>query len=301
MTLMKKFQFAVSVTAVLAPTIVFALGQLSSPITRDNARRGQVITDRLVLNNADARTLELALSATGDIATWAQFFLPSDLQTPITSATIGAKANLEAVVKLTVPNDIQNGTYTGEIVVRQAAGERQQKEGAGAVVSLSVSRQVSIAVTDKEEIAFELQVIPASFDVKPGDPLEIKLNYNNTGNVQIEPQAHVAIKQDGKVVGETIFPYPADLEPVGAGVTGTVLVKYPTYELAEGKYQANVTAKVGEVEQSDEFTFSVSRAAAKVAGASTGGGGINPLYVAGGIGAVVVLVGLGFMLARRRA
>ncbi|MBI4092704.1 MAG: hypothetical protein HY420_02145, partial [Candidatus Kerfeldbacteria bacterium] len=61
--MMQRTLIGIAVTITLAaPFAALALGQLTSPIDVKNARRGQVIEERLILNNADAQAMELALS-----------------------------------------------------------------------------------------------------------------------------------------------------------------------------------------------------------------------------------------------
>jgi len=297
---MKKTLAAISGLLLAAPLAALALGQLTSPIEVTNARRGQVIQERLILNNSDDRELELAVSGQGDIAQWATFYLPGDRQTQVTSVKIPAKSNIEAYVKLVVPDDARNGAYNGTIQVSQGPGASEQKVGVGAAVGLSTSRKVSITVTDKEEVAFTAQVIPVSYDVKPGDPLEIKLLYRNQGNVLVSPQASVAVKQDGKIVGdETVYRYPSDLAPVKPGEEGSVNIQWPTYKLSEGKYRAYVTASVGDVTQANDFAFNVSKAVVSSPAASAPSSGFNPRLVVGGIAVVVALVG-GLLVAGKK-
>ena len=292
----------VSLAVVLTiPRGVFALGQLTQPIEVKNARRGQVIEERLILNNSDARELSLTLAGQGDIADWATFFLPGDRQTSVTRITIAAKSNLEAYVKIAVPDDARNGTYQGTIQVSQGPGASELGEGVGAVVALSTSRRVTITVTDTETIAFTAQVIPEAFDVRPGEPLNIKILYRNEGNVEIRPRAHVSVKQDARVLGETIYPYPADQPPVKPREEGNITVQWPTYRLAEGKYRAYVTAGEGEVEQSDDFAFSVSATAVPPGGAAAAAGGsVNRTLVVGGLVAVAVVLGALAVMRRRK-
>lgn len=286
----------------MMPSGVLALGQMTQLIEVKNARRGQVIQERLILNNSDARELQLSLAGEGDIASWATFYLPNDLTTPITSVTIGATSNLEAYVKIAVPSDARNGVYSGTIQVSQ--GSSEQPDDGGTLVSLSTSREVRITVTDQESVAFTAQVIPEVFDVKPGEPLGIKVLYRNQGNVAISPEVHITVTTataDGKVVGETIFPYPADQAPVKPREENSVTIQWPTYNAAEGKYRATVIARESGVEQSDDFVFSVSKTAVQPARATAdAGGNVSRTLVVGGLVAVAVVLGAVAVMRRKK-
>lgn len=296
------------VMALILPMSALAFGQITEPIEVKNARRGQVIKETLLLNNrgANAKDERFVLSGQGDIAKWVEFFLPGDLQTPLTEVPVKAGQTADAVAKITVPKDAANGTYKGTLTLAMSAASQEKLKETGVTVSRSISRPVEITVTDKEDIKAEVSVIPESYDVKPGEVLKVRVVYRNLGNIQIAPQVQVKVRVaeiDGPVMVDTIFPYPESVEPIKALASGEVTYTVTTNSLTERKYRAEVVSTFKDVElYRDDFLFAVNAKAGEIAGASTGvAGGMNPLYVVGGIGAVVVLAGLGMMLARRRA
>lgn len=277
--------------ALAVPTLVSALGQMSQPIVVSNARRGQVIKEKLTLFNSSETPEALELSADGDIETWATFSKTLDFAAVITTLTTPAKSNLEAYVAIKVPDGTPNGEYKGNIVVSKAA-ESETKTGADATVQQRVSRSVTITVTDQESIAARVQVIPVAFDVKPGDPLAIRLKIFNDGNVQIAPQTLVRVtKLDGSAVNETIFPYPPTEQPVLPLGEHEITVNWPTYGLAEAKYRAAViVSERGTEVAKDDFAFSVNPKAGSGFGAAAVGG--NTPIIAGSIIAAGIIIAI---------
>ena len=77
-----------------------------------------------------------------------------------------------------------------------------------------IDREVTITVTDQEEINFTADFIPLSYNVKLGEPFKFKVRYDNKGNVMIKPAVQVRISQNEKTFYNAIIPYPDDLEGV---------------------------------------------------------------------------------------
>jgi uncharacterized membrane protein len=86
-----------------------------------------------------------------------------------------------------VPQDTPNGEYNGEIFITQAPKDKS-KEGTSSVsIFQRVGREVKIVVTDKEITKIDTTLIPEKYDIKIGEPLKIKVIYENQGNISLKP------------------------------------------------------------------------------------------------------------------
>ncbi|MDD5110272.1 MAG: hypothetical protein PHI63_03575 [Patescibacteria group bacterium] len=292
----KLFLGVAGTLALFAPTFVLAIGMMTEPIVVKNARRGQVINETLTIYNTEKLALKLQLKATGAIAEWVKYYLPSDMKTAVTEVEMTATSNREVVAVITVGGDAKNGTYEGELVVEQGPQGSSTGES-GAVVSQQVTRPVSISVTDKEEFKAEVSVIPQAYDIKPDAPLSIRVQFQNQGNVQITPKLQVKIRKaeiDSQALSDVTLGYPAGQPAVKPLESGEATYTVPTNGLVEGKYIAEVTALEGEqVLAQQDFTFSIDKNAKDLSALATATG--TPGLLVGNTGIVIAVVVVGIV------
>ena len=246
---------------------VLAIGQMSKPITVDLAIRGQEVTETLLIYNSEKTNQTFGLISDGDVAGWAKFYLPGSFEQEITTVEVPAEGTTEAVVVITVPSDTPNGLYEGSVAVTSAPTAGSD-DGSSVGVQQRIDRAVSINVTDQEIIKLVTGVIPVTYEVEPNANLQIKLLYDNQGNISLKPSVQLKVTDaDGKSVANTIFPYPEDEDAVKPGQQKTITVEWPTGQLAQGRYQADVTIlNDNEAVDDDSFRFYVGKAGT-VAGA----------------------------------
>ena len=247
---------------------VLAIGQMSKPITVDLAIRGQEVTETLLVYNSEKTSQTFGLLADGAVAGWAKFYLPDNFEQEITTVEVPAEGTAEAVVVITVPSDTPNGLYEGSVAVTSAPTEGSG-DGSSVGEQQRVDRTVSINVTDQEIIKLVTGVIPVTYEVEPNANLQIKLLYDNQGNIALKPGVQLKIADaDGKSVANTIFPYPEDEDAVKPGQQKTITVEWPTGQMAQGRYRADVTIlNDNEAVDNDSFRFTVGKAG-MVAGAA---------------------------------
>lgn len=241
-----------------------AIGQITQPIVIENALRGQAVTALLKLFNSQDQQVTYGLQAEGDIADWATFYKinDKDLANPISDIQVPPKSYLDATVKFSIPPDAPNGEYQGEVVVFTAPSQVEQSEQSLAAVGQQIGRQVVITVTDKEVVALEASIIPLSYDVKLGEPLQIKIIYDNKSNIAIKPDVQIKITRDGSTIFNAIFPY-AEGEPAIKTQTRKTmpLIEWSSAGQPEGKYRAELKIAVnGQVMEESGFNFYISSA-----------------------------------------
>jgi len=238
-----------------------AIGQMTKPILIEDILRSQEVTATLYLVNSEDKEAIFQLRTDGEIADWASFYKIDDenLESPITEISIPPQSKIEVIVKFTIPEDTPNGEYSGEVAIISAP---TKEEGAGKMmvgVGERIGRYVSITVTDKEIIELEATIIPLEYGVNAGDPLKIKIIYDNYGNVALKPDVQLKILKDGTTVFNAIFPYPEEEEAVKVRTRKVMpLIEWPTAGQSNGKYQAEVDILYkGKVLAEDDFRFTI--------------------------------------------
>lgn len=251
--------FALLSVIFFAPETGHAIGQLVAPIVHEDVLRGQIVQDTLTLMNSESRAVSYDLAAEGDIKSWAAFYKKEDLENSITRIEIPALSNIDAVVKLSVPGDIPNGTYTGYIDL-MSLPSGSASSGSSASLQQTVSRSVSITVSDNEVVKIESYVLPVAYAVNVGEPLKIVVKHDNQGNIALKPDAQVVISRAGNELFNAIFPYPGG-EPAVAPLSMKTLpaIEWPTAGRPEGTYNAKVKIILaGKTIKESDFTFDVN-------------------------------------------
>jgi len=246
------------------PLAVGALGQTTDPIVIDNALRGEDFQEELIIINTEDKNITVEIKAEGQVADWAKFYKPDDLQNPISEANLAASEKLNLFVRFSIPQDVANGDYTGVIAALQKPGAEATGENAS-VLTQRIDREVTIKVSDQENVSLVVSVIPASYDVKIGDPLKIKLLYDNQGNISLAPQVDLKIKKINteEVVFNVIYPYPEGEEKVRPSAQKEISnIEVATDKLEAGKYTAELTfLHNGQTVSQESFNFSTQSAA----------------------------------------
>jgi uncharacterized membrane protein len=246
---------------ILSTQRVFAIGQMTKPIVIENVLRGQIVQETLILYSSEAKEMTYGLIAEGEIENWAKFYLANDLENPISQLPIPANSQTNAIVQFQIPEDAPNGTYTGTVAFFSLP-EKEKNEGITASVGVRVDREVSITITDKEILKFETTIIPLKYGVRNGEPLKIKVIYDNQGNVSIKPDIQLKIIQisTGNTIHNAIYPYPEGENPVKPFERREFpnLIEWPTAGQENGKYKAEIKVLLnGEVMEEESFRFDV--------------------------------------------
>lgn len=285
-----------------------ALGQITEPIVIKSAMRGQSVTAVLTILNSESDKIKVDLKAEGQIAGWASFYDINDkkMANPISQLLLPVKAYQDAVVKFEIPKDAANGVYTGVVAVTTVPETDASKTESQSTVNQRVDREVSITVSDKEIIALNVSVIPASYDLATGKPLKIRLIYDNQGNVAIKPDVQLKISRDGQPIYNAIFPYPENEEAVRPQQIKELPapIEWSTASQPSGKYQAEIKVLVnGQTVKENSFRFSVGMVTLSAGGllaavAAIGRGNLTLGWlIIGGI--LIVIAGI-FILFNKR-
>ena len=200
------------------PQSVFALGQTTKPIVVENAMRGEKIQQEMVVVNTDSSDLPVELTAEGDISDWTTFYLPENLNEPITETIIPADKNLKLIVIFSVPIDTAGNEYKGLIGVINMPPDKEENDGSLVYIRQKIDRKVTITVSDSGEIINieKSSIIPNTYDLKIDKPLDIRVIYDSQGNVSIRPQLRLTIRKNEEIIHDVIYPYPENDEAVNS-------------------------------------------------------------------------------------
>ncbi len=241
---------------------VFAIGQMTKPIDIKDVLRGQEVVETLILFNSEDKDATFYLKANGKIANWATFYATEDtsFKTPITEVNLLPKSQVQTIVRFNVPKDAPNGEYLGEVVVATKSSEEEGKQDeVSANVLETIGRTVKITVTDKEIVDLQAGIIPSDYGIASGDPLKIKIDYFNNGNVSMRPDVQLKITSEGTSVFNAIFPYPEQEESIKIKSRKTMsYVEWQTTGQKNGNYVAQVQIlNNGKVIKEESFRFSI--------------------------------------------
>jgi hypothetical protein len=287
------------VLSFILPQTVFGIGQMTKPIVLQDVLWGQEVTAILKFHNSEDKEITFQLRADGEISDWASFYKIEDenFENPITDIQIPSESFLKAIVKFKVPEETPNGEYIGEVAIMTTPSGEEDIDNVGASVFQRVAREVRITVTDEEIIQFDTAIIPLRYDVKSGEPLKIKVIYDNQSNVSIKPSIQLKITQisTGKVVQSTIiYPYPENENPVRSFERKVFenLIEWSTAGQENGRYRAEIKVLLNsQVIEEDDFKFTVGlydwdKLLASIA--AIGGGSLTlAWFIIGGILAII--------------
>lgn len=237
---MTKFKILIGFCSflLLFPIITMAIGQTTEPIVMENALRGEEFEQQMIIINTEGDTMNIDLSARGDIENWVTFYKPNDLENPIDSIILEATDQTANVIAVfSVPEDTSNGEYTGFVGVAKGSENESNQEGSSTSVSQKIDRVVAITVTDQEIINLAVSVIPEKYDLTKDEPLKVRLIYDNQSNVSLSPQVEFKIKQGENIFYNAIFPYPNNEPKVRPSSQYEIpAIEIATSGLEKGKY-----------------------------------------------------------------
>lgn len=244
----------------ILPHFCFGIGQMTELMLIENVLRGQSAQGEMLITGSSQKEEIYELKTEGEIKDWARFYEIDNLENSIQEVIVPIREVVRVLVVFTIPEDIPNGAYHGELMVIESP-KRQEEEGVSFGVGASVSREVLITVTDQEIIDFETAVIPLKYAIGKGDTLKIKLIYNNKGNVQISPSVALRIIKDDTAVFNAIYPYPETEQPVKPLERKALeYIEWPSAGQPNGTYKAELKISLADELMSEHsFRFDVGR------------------------------------------
>lgn len=253
----------------LLPEKVYAIGQTTDPIIIRNAVRGNDYQRTMTVINTEKKSSRIGFSADGEVSEWTKFYRTNKHEAPLEYIDLKAGETYTLDVVFSIPVDTPNGKYKGAISALLKPTSTSAVEGSGAAVTQKIDRSVTIEVGGKEVIAFDVSVIPKTYDLAKNENLNIRLIYDNRGNISIMPQVKLRITpvSDGVNIGEKsnqaifnmIYPYPENLSEVKAGGVFEIMpIEIPTGNFGKGRYVADMSfMEKGKIITEKKFAFSI--------------------------------------------
>jgi len=237
-----------------------AAGIISEPLVINNARRGETFWTTMTFMNPENNPIDFDLSANGDIAKWVTYYNNNDSKTSIVKISVPAQNNINAKVKIEIPDGIPNGKYKGKLIGTTILSPAPVSGKNTVQIKQLLDRDVTIIVTDTQDLQFTTQFIPIKYTLSKDEPFAVKVIHTNTGNVDISPNIELQVSKDGQVVFKALFPYPDNTEPLQPNnrkeIDDQVIWRTKGYD--PGIYDINLAAYVdNHVYQKSEFPITI--------------------------------------------
>jgi LPXTG-motif cell wall-anchored protein len=240
---MKRIIFVVLTVGLLLtliPGAVLALGVAMGPNVLEipNALRGGEYERALTVFNPDKEETEYTLRTDGEAASWITLH---DIETGevIEGLTIPGNSSEPIIMKVAVPEDIQNGDYEATVFAETVPADSEGETGVSAI--LQAKAELTVKVTGEQVISGEVVSVKVR-DAEVGFPLRLEVNFRNTGNVAVTPSIDCAILKEGEVISE--FNY--DETEVKAETQESIAVEWGTSDQETGEYDALVSTFLGD-------------------------------------------------------
>lgn len=245
------------------PQIALGIGQTTDPIIINDALRGQTFQKEMIVLNTDKESTLVGIKAEGDIAAWTKFYKTNNLKNPIDAVLLKAGERVNLFAQIAIPKDIRNGKYSGFLSVTKTPKSEVASAGSSSSVLQKIDRKVDITVKDTQNIELNVSVIPEKYDLEEKEPLKVRFIYDNQGNVAVEPEINLKIKEDDKVLFNINYPFSEGVEAIKPKAVFEIPpIEVPTSMLEKGRYAAEFDFVVdGKSVANNRFMFSVGQVA----------------------------------------
>jgi hypothetical protein len=219
-------------SAVEAQSIGISPGSLEVTSALRGARYSRTFT----IINQQASPLVFDLSVTGEAADWVKLYDRADTSAPVDRIEVPPNTNGIVSVIVEVPPDAPNRRFIAEIGL-QSATDDPEGDDSGAAVAPGLALDVVIDVTGTQVLQGNIYDVQVR-DTEIGLPLRARMDFENTGNVQAEPEIHMLVSNEaGEIVGDATTV--ADAIEVGA--RETIKGEWDTSGQPEGPYHLELS------------------------------------------------------------
>ena len=259
----KNFQRVISVKnkfkIILAIGLIFisftsnaiATGIAVSPskIEIDDVLKGTEHERVLTIFNTDIIDDTFSLSVTGNISDWIILYEIDDRINPINNISIPAKSEAHILINLSIPdNTYAKEGYTSKIYVQSIPPELK---GGQSAVLIKMPVDIIVNVSGKQILSGIIKSISTT-DTEVNIPLQIRVEFLNTGNVIAKPIVNVDIVKDETEVDSLTYSE-KEIPPKRKEI---IPVEWNTSEMKSGDYKAKVSVILGEeVLETKELPF----------------------------------------------
>lgn len=231
----------IGLICVVATSSVNALGFGIVPLrfTIDEASNGGTYDQTIMIVNTDNDTCNYEFEGTGDIGAWASFYAVDGV-TAIDTIEVAGKSRGKIIARFSIPNETAPGSYTGEIYVQTIPKTATGGGGTAADVVLRMASLGTIIVADLSEDLSGIVTNITAMDTEVNNTLRVKVEFQNTGNVNATPAINVTIAMNGSLVDCVYYNKTA----VMPGANETIPVEWNTTGQIPGNYSLNVSVSL---------------------------------------------------------
>jgi len=253
----KVFFFLVSLALLvcLFPTTILALGVAMGPATFEitDALRGTAYERTITIFNPSIPDTHYNVSAGGQAASWVSFYGLDDQTKPITGIDIAGQSSAYVLLKVDIPSDTADGTYTATIYAKTAPVDAS-KSGSSSSTVMQATAEMTVDVTGIQAISGTVNNVTVN-SPEAGMPMSLVVYFQNTGNVAVAPNIDCVINKGNVKVAEISNDTTSVAPQEGQAIQtewATTIADQP------GDYTGQVTVSLGDnvlTTQSLDFTI----------------------------------------------
>lgn len=205
----------------------FGVTPVRLDFTNPGLIRGGGSEGSLRIQNWFSEATEVTVTPQGPMADWITF-------DPAPPFIVPADSSRPLLVKVAVPENVENGDYSGLLKIRATGTE--QPDGSGAAISVEVVPAIKIKVGGEQILRFAAEKVGIQ-DVNDGSAVALNADVMNRGNVASAPSFHILVKD---AAGTTVVDKPVTGDAVAPGSRASQSIPLES-ALNPGLYTATAT------------------------------------------------------------
>ena len=214
------------------------IGISSSPIKIENALRGMIYYKTLTIHNGNNNQTLVQLESKGETEGWITFCDYTNQSITFNEIIVPKERTKKIIIKITVPEQVANDTYSGTIFVNNKNETKPQNESA--TVALKYPLPVEINVTDDQHLDLTINTLYIR-ENEVEYPIILVSDVRNTGNVIAEPTITFTVIKNN-IIAETLSKT-LKIEPL---MPEHIEISWNTNGMVPGEYRANITIALGD-------------------------------------------------------
>lgn len=252
---MKRISPLICVSLILLGSLLIdanggSLGVAPPYINIDDAARGAKYQRTIIIYNQEEYDVTVLLNSTGEIKDWISFYENSNMNRSVREITINATSRRNVLILISIPEDASNRRYEGMAVVSSLPRETNLSRNS-TYVSLNIPILMSINVTGEQVLNVSILSININ-DVEVGSPLEVRIQFKNTGNVVATPCTNITFTKDNIYIDRV----ESLSDPIQPGSLYTQILYLNTTGKPAGKYVAHIKVYLdGKIVEEREVYF----------------------------------------------
>ena len=232
---MKKVIIIIALSFLLLAFNAYAIGLSVTPLSIkvNSIPRDVQFNTTITVYNSDIEEDTFILNSTGDIADWITFYSFENNSVQTNYLVVPGNGYNKFIANIKIPKDVPNGNYISKIYVGTSTYNVSVANISG--LSMRIPIDVSLNVVGEQTVAgkvFDI-IIP---DVELYKLLNIIVDFQNTGNLVVNPDIRVSIKKGDDIVAN----FSHNQTSVSSGERKNIKVDWDTTFQDVGDFTANV-------------------------------------------------------------